>query len=300
MGNNEIIYSNMSQELVNSLFINRVAVLATMHHKENVIAPLLQKQLGLEVVVPANFNTDQFGTFTREIKRPDTQIVTAKLKAKKAMEMTGETIGIASEGSFVPHPNFPYIYANREIVLLLDQQNDLQIIGEVFSTETNFNHLVINSFEAAQKFADKVGFPDHGLVIWLESSNGQDPEIIKGITTQEQLYESVNFALNNSPHGKLHIETDMRALYNPTRMNNIAKATQDLVEKIYSCCPQCSTPGFSITDRIQGLPCESCGQPTSLTMGVIYQCQNCNFIEQKLYPDGKFFADPGLCPYCNP
>ena len=83
MGNNEIIYSNMSQELVNSLFINRVAVLATMHHKENVIAPLLKKQLGLEVVVPPNFNTDQFGTFTRDIKRPDTQIVTAKLKARK-------------------------------------------------------------------------------------------------------------------------------------------------------------------------------------------------------------------------
>ncbi|MBK1989388.1 hypothetical protein A0J48_017915 [Sphaerospermopsis aphanizomenoides BCCUSP55] len=290
----------MTKQLLNNLFNNRVAVLATMHHKEKVITPLLQQKLGINVIVPQNIKTDDFGTFTREIKRPDTQIDTAKLKAQKANEITGETIAIASEGSFAPHPSFPYIYANREIIVFLDLEKELEIIGEVFSTATNFNHQVINNFQAAEEFALKVGFPEHGLVIWLETSNLQNSNIIKGINTPEKLQESVNFALNNSLDGKLHIETDMRALYNPTRMKNIEQATQDLINKINSCCPQCSTPGFSITDKITGLPCESCHQPTFLTMAVIYQCQKCNFIEKRLYPDGKEFADPGLCSYCNP
>lgn len=290
----------MTKHLLNNLFNNRVAVLATMHHKEKVIAPLLQQELGINVMIPQNFNTDAFGTFTREIKRPDAQIATAKLKAVKALEITGETISIASEGSFAPHPSFPYIYANREIVVFLDIENELEIIGEVFSSDTNFNHQVVNNLQAAEEFAVKVGFPEHGLVIWFENSNSQSPEIIKGITTKEQLQESINLALNNAVDGKLHIETDMRALYNPTRMKNIEKATQDLLNKINSCCPQCSTPGFSIAEKIKGLPCEICHQPTFLTMAVIYECRKCNFREKKLYTEGKRFADPGLCNYCNP
>ncbi|MBD2294086.1 hypothetical protein H6G06_11430 [Anabaena sphaerica FACHB-251] len=286
--------------MTKQLFNNRVAVLATMHHKEKVIAPLLQQGLGIQVIVPQNFNTDTFGTFTREIKRPDTQIATAKLKAEKALEITGETIAIASEGSFAPHPSFPYIYANREIIVFLDQENELEIIGEVFSTETNFNHQVVNNLQAVEAFALKVGFPEHGLVIWFENSNNNNPEVIKGITTKEKLQESVNFALNNAQDGNLHIETDMRALYNPKRMKNIEKATQDLLNKINSCCPQCSTPGFSISEKLTGLPCEICHQPTLLIMAVNYQCRKCNFQEKILYPDGKRFAEPGLCNYCNP
>ena len=96
-------------------FKNRVVVVATMHQKEKVIAPILEQNLEVKVIIPKNFNTDNFGTFTREIKRPDTQIATAKLKAEKSLELTGETIAVSSEGSFGPHPNFPYIYANREV-----------------------------------------------------------------------------------------------------------------------------------------------------------------------------------------
>jgi hypothetical protein len=71
----------------NSLFTNRVAVLATMHQKERVIAPILEENLGIKVIVPENFNTDAFGTFTREIKRPGNQIEVARLKAEKALEL---------------------------------------------------------------------------------------------------------------------------------------------------------------------------------------------------------------------
>jgi sulfur carrier protein ThiS len=281
------------------LFTNRVAVLATMHKKEQVIAPILE-ELGLKVIVPASFNTDIFGTFTREVKRSGTQIEAARIKALKVLEITGETIAVASEGSFAPHPGLPYISSNREIVIFIDKKNDLEIIGEEFSIDTNHSYKIITSVDEAYEFASKVGFPEHGLIVMYDENPKDSSEVFKGITSTEQLAEAVNFVLSHSQTGNAHIETDMRAMYNPTRMKNIEKATRNLISKINSCCPQCSAPGFEITQRIQGLPCELCYAPTLLTKSVIYQCKKCGYKQEKLYPDGAEFADPGQCMYCNP
>ncbi|MDZ7960001.1 MAG: hypothetical protein RMY34_19315 [Aulosira sp. DedQUE10] len=282
------------------LFHKRVAILATMHQKEKAIAPILEQDLSIQVIVPPNFNTDIFGTFTREIKRPGTQIAAARLKATKALELTDATLAIASEGSFAPHPSLRYIYSNREIVILLDKEYDLEIVGEELSLETNFNHQIVENFPAAYDFALKVGFPEHGLVVSCQPSAKDSNEIIKGITTKEKLLEAVNWALNNSPDGTAHLETDMRAFYNPTRMKNIAKATHDLLKKIKSQCPQCCAPGFEVTERVKGLPCTICTTPTNLLLSVVYQCQKCGFSQEKLFPDGREFADPEQCMYCNP
>jgi hypothetical protein len=279
---------------------NRVAVIATMHQKEQVIAPILEEELGVKVIVPANFNTDIFGTFTRDIQRTGNQIEAARLKAEKILEQTGESIAIASEGSFAPHPAFPYVTSNREIIIFIDKENDLEIIGEEFSIDTNHNHLVVQTLEQALKFAKKVGFPEHGLIAMSEESPTDSHEIFKGIITEEQLVEAINYILNQSSTGTVHLETDMRAMFNPTRMKNIAKATHNLVKKINCYCPKCYTPGFEITQKIQGLPCELCYSPTSLTRAVIYECQKCGYSEEKLFPDGNEFADPSLCMYCNP
>ncbi|MBW4670982.1 MAG: hypothetical protein KME60_27050 [Cyanomargarita calcarea GSE-NOS-MK-12-04C] len=283
-----------------SFFTNRIAVLATMHQKERVISPIFEPELGIKIIVPANLNTDVFGTFTREIKRPGNQIEAAKLKAQKALLVTGEKLAIASEGSFGPHPSIPYISCNREVVVFLDKENNLEIIGEEFSSDTNHNHVVVESLEQAYKFAQQIGFPEHGLIVTFQELPKNRNEIIKGITTEEKLQEAVNFVLKNSLDGKAHIETDMRAHYNPTRMVNIAKATRDLVSKINSQCPNCSTPGFEITQRSKGLPCGGCYLPTSLTLTVIYQCKKCSFSQEKLFPDEREFADPAQCMYCNP
>jgi hypothetical protein len=283
-----------------SLFSNRVAVLATMHQKEQVMAPILEKELGLKAIVPENFNTDVFGTFTREIGRTGNQIEAARLKAEKVLELTGEKIAIASEGSFAPHPSFPYISANREIIIFIDKVNNLEIIGEEFSPDTNHSHIVVENWEQAYKFGKKVGFPEHALVVMHSELPQGINEVIKGIQTEDKLREAVDFVLKNSPTGKAHIETDMRAMYNPTRMKNIAKATINLVNKINNCCPECQTPGFEIIERKPGLPCELCNMPTMLTMKVIYKCGKCSFAEEKMFPQGQEFANPSGCMYCNP
>ncbi len=283
-----------------TLFKDRIAVLGTMHQKERVIAPLLEKELGIKVTVPENFNTDKFGSFTREIDRPGSQIEAARLKVQQALLLTGENLGIASEGSFAPHPSLPCISTNREVVIFLDRKNNLEIVGEELSLSSNHNHLKVSNLEQAFDFAEKIGFPEHGLCVMLSDYPKDNSEIIKGITTEEALTEAINEGLSKSPTGKVHLETDMRAMYNPTRMKNIEKATLNLIEKINSVCPNCSTPGFSIVQRIPGLPCEWCGTPTTLTRSVVYKCQKCGCRKEELFPDGKQFADPSQCLYCNP
>lgn len=282
----------------NPLFINRVGVLATKHHKEKVIAPIL-KELGIQVIVPPDFDTDLFGTFTREVERAGNQLAAARLKAEKALDVTGETLAIASEGTFSPHPVIPFIACNREVVILLDKTNELEIVGQEFSTETNYSHKVIKSVPEADAFAAQFGFPEHGLVVIIDPLSQGNAGIIKGITSKDQLLEAVTFALNKSPDGKAHIETDMRALYNPTRMKNIAKATHDLIRKINNLCPKCSCPGFDLIERKKGLRCAWCNLPTESTLALIYKCKKCDFIEETLFPDG-LTSDPSQCMYCNP
>ncbi len=283
-----------------SFFQNRIAVLATMHRKEEAIAPILEKEIGVQVVVPSDFDTDQFGTFTRDRDRPGTQLEAARLKAEKVLELTGETLAIASEGSFAPHPSFPAIPCNRELVLLLDRQNNLEIVGWEISTETNYSHATIQSLEEALQFARQAEFPTHGLVVMMHQSSKTPEEIFKGITTEAELEAAVMAVLERSANGRIHIETDMRAHQNPTRMGVIAKATMNLIQAIQRACPVCSTPGFELVEHRPGLLCELCGSPTNLTRVAVYHCKTCGSQQDILYPDGIQMADPTYCNFCNP
>lgn len=286
-----------SGSAASSWFANRTAVLATMHGKEQVIAPLLAEHLGLHVTVPADFDTDRFGTFTRDIDRPADQLATARLKAIAALEQTGATIALASEGSFVPHPALPFLACDREIVLLLDRDHELELIGEVISTATNFNHHAIDSVAAALAFAQKIGFPDHALVAML-APDQWDAHCVKGIRTEADLIAIVTRLLQLQP--TIHLETDMRAMHNPSRMAAIAEATQKLVHQATSLCPQCAVPGFRIIDQKLGLPCALCRQPTTQRLAVIYACLKCQFQQTHFFPDRQEMADPGICDFCNP
>ncbi|MEG3838944.1 DUF6671 family protein [Microcoleus sp. herbarium14] len=292
--------STFSESVNPHLLLNRVAVLATMHQKERVMAPILERELGVKILVPTDFDTDKFGTFTREIKRLGSQIEAVRLKAAKALEITGETLAFASEGTFGPHPAMPYLPANREIVILLDLVNNLELIGEHLSVETNYSHQLVSSVEEAKVFANKVGFPAHALVVIAGDAATGNGEIVKGIVTEKQLFDAVRAGINKSVSGKVHVETDMRAMYNPSRMKNIENATLDLVKKFYHFCPECGWPGFEVAERKIGLPCGLCYFPTQLVRSAIYQCQNCSYTKEELFPNGTETADPSQCQYCNP
>lgn len=284
--------------MVDDWFRDRPGVLATMHRKEQVIAPLMQRHLGLELVIPPKFNSDQYGTFTRDVQRPGDQLQTARLKAEAAMAATGMAIALASEGAFGPHPLLPFTAANRELVILLDRDRQLELVGEHWSPETNFSHRQVQRIEEALEFAQKAGFPEHGLVVMADPSLGRSSDVTKGVTTEAQLIATVTSLLQRE--GCAHIETDMRAMHNPTRMKAIEQATLDLIQQFHRRCPQCDWPGFRIQERRRGLPCAWCHSPTELTLSVLYRCTQCGFTKDDPYPDGSQYADPAHCSYCNP
>lgn len=290
---------NMNKE-VPSIFKNRSAVLATMHKKERVISPVLNKELGIQLTVPEGFDSDNFGTFTGDIKRTGNQIEAARMKAHAAMELSGQTLAISSEGSFGSHPVIPFFPFNREIVLLIDKENDLEIVGMATSTEANHKSSRVHSFEEALAFAESIGFPKTGVVVKVKEDSKESSEITKGIIKIEQLEEAFRAISFKSDDKSVYIETDLRAMFNPKRMIVIEAAAIDLVKKVKSLCPECSWPGFQITERVKGLPCGWCNLPTELIKSNIYECKNCGYCKKDDFPNGITKADPGNCQFCNP
>lgn len=278
------------------LFEGRKLVIATKHKKETVIAPLLEKHLGVLCFVPDNFDTDLLGTFTGEIERKEDALTTVRQKCLLAMEQTNCDLGIASEGSFGPHPTIFMAHADDEFLLFIDKKNNLEIIVRELSLDTNFNATTVNCFQNLVNLVKTVGFPEHAVI--LKIAEKEVTSVVKGIQSWELLEES--FHTLSADNSLVVAETDMRAMYNPTRMKVIEKATQKLVDKIKSSCPQCNTPGFGIVNVKSGLPCEWCGSPTNSTKSHIYQCQKCNFEQEKMFPNEKKTEDPMYCDYCNP
>lgn len=278
------------------MFKGRRLVIATMHEKEQVLAPLLREGLNVDCFVPDEFNTDLFGTFSGEIERTNPAHLTVRDKCLKAMELTQCDLGVASEGSFGAHPSIPFIPVNEEMLIFIDRKNDLEIREKVIEIETNFSEEEVKNWEDLAGFANRHKFPSHGLI--LRTKNLGADEIIKGITDWEQLKVSYDTLIHKG--SAIHVETDMRAMYNPTRMKTIEKACQKLIEKINSLCSQCHSPGFGITAAISGLPCSLCGMGTKSTLSYLYECQKCAFTSEEKYPHGKHREDPMYCDFCNP
>lgn len=282
-------------------FRGRLAVLATMHRKEQAIAPVLEEALGLQVEVPPGLDTDRFGTFTREVPRPGTQLATARLKAQAALAAVPEAdFGIASEGSFGPHPWLPWVAGGRELIVLMDRAGGFELIGADLTAETNWGSRLVSSVADALAFAQSVGFPSHAVVV-MGVRNGE-PDVsngvYKGLMTTEELEVAVRVVLEQQ--GAAHVESDMRAYVNPTRMQAIERAARDLARRALSRCPHCGRPGFDVVERREGLPCAECGMPTRRIRMEIVGCSGCDFREERAPATGQTLASPAECDRCNP
>lgn len=278
------------------MFAGRKLVIATKHHKEKAIAPILEKLLGVNCFVPIALDTDVLGTFSGEIERQLNPLATARKKCELAMNETGCDLAVASEGSFGTHPSICFARADDELLVFIDRKNNLEIVAREISMETNFDGAAIENTHELLEFARKAGFPSHGLI--LRPSKESNQNMVKGITDNEWLI--IAFKKLKQIHGKVYVETDMRALYNPMRMKVIEKAVQKLAQNIRSVCPDCGTPGFGIVDAKKGLPCSLCGYPTNSTLSYLYICQSCQFKKETLNPHGKTEEDPTFCDVCNP
>jgi hypothetical protein len=278
------------------LFKDRKMVIATKHGKEQVIAPSFERALGVKCMVSEGFDTDILGTFSGEVERETDPVTAAREKCRIAMELTGCDIALASEGSFGPHPSYFFVSSDEEFLMFFDRKNNIEILVKEISTDTNFNGSAINSKEELFEFAQKVGFPEHALI--LRKSKDDFSGMVKGISDPLILKETFENLIEK--YAEAYAETDMRAMHNPTRMRVIGKAVEKLISKIKSACPACNMPGFGITDVKKGLPCGLCGSPTRSILSYICACKNCAFVKEELFPNEKLQEDPMYCDRCNP
>ena len=125
-----------------------------MRGEERAISPLLTEALGLDCIVLTSFDTDRFGTFTREIERTGTQLDAALGKIAAAFEHgPNARVAIASEGSFGPHPWLPL---GRELVLLVVRQTGLELAGHDATLDAHFAHRIVDGPAPALAFAERM------------------------------------------------------------------------------------------------------------------------------------------------
>lgn len=278
----------------------RHAVLATMHGKEEAIAPVLRDRLGLIVSSAPDIGTDALGTFTGEIPRAGTIREAAIAKARLGMKATGLPIGLASEGSYGPHSQIPFVPGGVELMVLLDDMRGIVVSEHLIEDAPVFGHGYVVAGEDVTPILDRLGFPAHALIVKPAESEGGAGNIHKGLRDRTALELAVMSAKAQSDDGRALIQTDMRAHMNPTRMATLGRLASALAERLSALCPACRTPGYGQVDVEIGLPCEWCGTPSLMVRHRVFGCVACPHRENRPRGDGLTKADPGHCPLCNP
>jgi hypothetical protein len=277
-------------------FSGRSLFIASKHKKEIAIAESVVMALGLNNFQVADIDTDLLGTFSGEVERRDDPLTTLRKKCDMAAQLAPNELVIATEGSFGPHPAFFMLSGHEELMMFLDKKNDLEVVVKEITSQTNFNGRTVNNLEDLQHFLDVVLFPSHGII--MKASKESLDDLKKGIHDPEEMRDHYNLLI--SKYGEAYIETDMRAMHNPSRMKVIEELTKKLIDRVTSSCPQCHTPGYGIIAANPGLECELCGTPTTSLLSYTYGCKKCEFTYEEKYPNGKKNEEPMYCNNCNP
>ncbi|WP_088329097.1 DUF6671 family protein [Lacimicrobium sp. SS2-24] len=276
-------------------YYQTTACLLSKHKKHQVIAPVLAKVLAVELRVDEDFDTDTLGNFTRTIARVEDQRATAERKARLAASRSGLNIGIGSEGSFDTQALGGLACLNTEILVWFDASRDMTISAQ-HQTVLSVTTLITDDFAELEKYALQSGFPEQALV--LRADDERDPQPITGIGSSEALEQAFVACLARSGGNQVFAEWDFRAHCCPSRMQTIARAAQQLAEHVLRLCPQCHTPGYQPVSAEQGLPCQQCQAPTTMSKGRYFRCGVCQ--TSHFEPVSEPFADPFHCSICNP
>lgn len=280
-------------------FAGRTLGVATLHGKERVIGPPLVKAILLDGFrAIEGVDTDRFGAFSGEVQRTIDPLSTAIAKAKHGAEVSGMDLVIASEGSFAPYPPSPFISCNEECLVLFDARDGSTYEFRHLSVETVFGGEQCKNVEEVEHFARRMEFPLHGLVLRPKENWVAGDLIEKGLQDAARLLELASSMIGQ--HGSVWVETDMRAMLNPTRMNVIGETARRFANELAMTCPACSQFFFRITGTLAGLPCELCGWPTESIRSYTRTCGACEHVEHEARPDGKKTEEPQFCGNCNP
>ena len=284
-------------------YAGAAVALATKHQKQDAIAPALEAVPGLRVVVAQGLDTDALGTFTGEIPRPGTPSQTALTKARLGMRALGVARGVASEGSFGPHPELGFVAVGVELLAFIDDELGIELVERRICEQTNFAHLETGALDVrTDSFLERVGFPAHALIVRANRPQGDDAPgpLYKGVSDLAVLRRAIAQCAAASSDGQARLETDMRAHKNPTRMGEIALLAAALGRRLAQTCVACGAPGFGLVGVERGLRCCLCARPTELVACELDGCARCGHSERRPQSDGLGCADPACCEHCNP
>ncbi len=284
--------------ITTSVYKDCFIFLTTKHQKHLALDIPFKQILGAQII-EYNFDTDQLGTFSGEIARIGTPIEVARKKCEISIIDKSAKFAISSEGSFGPHPAMPFIPAGIEILYFIDVIRDFHLFETEIFTDTNYKMQEVENYEQLIQFANSVNFPSHALILQPcpRNSNGL---IIKGLVSENELEYAFNTVYKLSNGNKVWVETDMRAHFNPTRMQTLKILGEKLAYRLTCLCPKCATPGWGKLKIEVGLPCNWCGNKTNEIKTEIYGCPKCCYKENLVPQHGKLYADPASCDFCNP
>lgn len=280
---------------MSGLYHHQTILLASKHAKETVLAPLFQETFNSQLIVPSDFDTDQFGTFCGQTERQHSAIDTCVLKARTAAKQYGHSFAIATEGSFGPDPHTPFVATHHETIVFWDAQRNLLIKESIRSHNTNYAQQTFAAHEDYSSFLKQIQFPSHAVIIRDTDTN---QVVAKGINQDQLLTQRIK-QIWGKQH-KVQIETDMRAMHNPQRMTVIGQVAKRLIRRLQTDCRACAMPGFGEVHPMGNLPCANCQSPSPYPAFEQLRCVHCEYSEQQPRADGRTTVDPINCPLCNP
>jgi hypothetical protein len=269
-------------------------IFATKHRKHEIFEPLF-KIHGWQCVAE-EVDTDLLGTFSGEIARSGTVRETLREKIALAQKIRKQDVYfLASEGSYIPHPQLGFLSIGVESLLFFDAQENIEIYCEFVDHHPVHDEKVLQTVTEAQEFLKQIGFPQQSVILHPEK---QLQPIFKGVSSFEEFESAFLQCLQIDQRVK--VATDLRAMCSPRRRWALQKAAEKLVEYLQTDCPSCGFYGFGFWKSNEGLPCEDCEMPTRLVLDLIHRCLKCGFTENHKRPDGLFWAPVENCDYCNP
>ncbi|MGC5196745.1 DUF6671 family protein, partial [Aphanothece microscopica] len=215
--------------------------LTTLHGKERVLARPFFHGLGAELLV-AGCDTDQLGSFSGEIERLADPLTTCRRKAALGLAATGLPLGLASEGSFGPHPAVPFLPVGQEVLVFIDLERELTVVEQRLELRTTFASRTVRPAElssaAFTAWLHQVRFPSHALIARPAQPSPRAARLcIKAIRSRADLEGALGHCAAASDDGAVLVETDMRAHCNPTRMASIRRLGFQLVRRLRELCP---------------------------------------------------------------
>ena len=277
-----------------SLSGRRIA-LATKHGKEAIFAPAFA-ELGASITV-ADVDTDRFGTFSGDIARPGSPLEVVELKARAATCNSGLDLGVASEGTFGPHPVTPYLLVDTELVAYVDTGLDYCVVERATSASRLPPAATVDDIDDIDGLRITALLPDQWAVVVAEDPDTRSRTVFaKGIDSVEQLRSCVEHALSETDSSVI-VEPDLRSHGCPERRQVIERAVARLVGRLRRSCPVCEAPGFGSVRVVPGLRCGLCDLPTTQPAADLDGCVRCGF---EVRVDRVARADPTYCDRCNP